>query len=169
MKEAMKTLRLRDFDYRLENQAYFITTRFDNPDGELFLAELFKALIELVGETHFQCEALVVMPDHVHLIVFKTSPSSESLGDMMRCLKSKSVYLLKSCRMVERSFWKAGYYEHAIRDDRDLKTKMEYLIANPVRAGIVIDPFEYPRLFVNEIKNGATQGRPLRSGKDVSV
>ncbi|MEW5993811.1 MAG: transposase [Candidatus Zixiibacteriota bacterium] len=158
----MKTLRLRDFDYAIENQTYFVTVRFDNPNGDLFLSELFKALKQLISETDFSCDALVVMADHAHFIVHKSSVSSQSLGDLMRRLKSKSVYLLKNRKLSVQSFWKRGYYERVIRDEHDWKTRMEYLIANPFRASITGDPYRYPYLFIKGFKDGATQGRPLR-------
>ena len=33
-------------------------------------------------------------------------------------------------------FWEVEYYDHLIRDERDLKAQLEYVLANPIKAGL---------------------------------
>jgi hypothetical protein len=40
--------------------------------------------------------------------------------------------------------WQAGYYERILRDDDAPRAIARYIIANPVRAGLVTSPLEYP-------------------------
>ena len=42
--------------------------------------------------------------------------------------------------------WQRYGFEHSIRDEMELALTIRYVIANPVRAGLVIHPFEYPYL-----------------------
>jgi len=44
----------------------------------------------------------------------------------------------------ETPLWQKGYYEHVLRDEEDSKEIAFYIIANPVRAGLVQSPDDYP-------------------------
>jgi putative transposase len=165
----MKSTRLKRFDYSRQNQAYFFTLRFINPMSNGVLRALYKNLLKLFDESGFACDALVVMPDHVHLVTHKNVESRERLGDLVRVLKSKSLYLLKKVHLVDRTFWQRGYYEHVIRNEEDWQEKVNYTINNPIKAGLATLPWDYPYLFVGGLINGVEQGHPLSGGKDVGT
>jgi len=107
--------------------------------------------------------AVVVMPDHVHLLL---RPLRNSDGwpyafvDILQCLKSATAHrinkLLHLCGPVseEESF------DHVLRSDESLKEKCEYIRQNPVRRGLVQRPEEYRWLWVNPDLCGA--GAPAR-------
>lgn len=40
--------------------------------------------------------------------------------------------------------WQAGYFEHVLREDEDTRRVAGYILANPVRAGLVANPEDYP-------------------------
>ncbi|MNN75503.1 hypothetical protein D3C81_1918110 [compost metagenome] len=40
--------------------------------------------------------------------------------------------------------WQSGYHDHALRRDEDLKAAARYLVANPLRAGLVKSVRDYP-------------------------
>ena len=42
--------------------------------------------------------------------------------------------------------WQDGYYERVLRRDEDIKEVARYIFENPVRAGLVQSPTEYPYL-----------------------
>jgi REP element-mobilizing transposase RayT len=44
----------------------------------------------------------------------------------------------------ESSVWQPGYHDHAVRQDEDLRAMARYVVANPVRAGLVKDIGDYP-------------------------
>ena len=46
--------------------------------------------------------------------------------------------------------WQQSFYDHSIKDDRDLINHIEYIRNNPVKAGLVEQPEDYPFLFVDE-------------------
>ncbi len=136
--------------------------------GEVVKA-LYETLLRLFDKSGFAYDVLVVMPDHVHLVTHKETESAERLSDLVCKLKSKSLYLLKSADVVHRTFWQRGYHEHVIRNENDWVEKVQYVINNPVKASLVASPGLYPYLFVEGMFNGATQGRPLREGKDMNT
>jgi len=165
----MKSTRLKQFDYSGQSQAYFLTLRFvHSMSGEVVKA-LYETLLRLFDKSGFAYDVLVVMPDHVHLVTHKETESAERLSDLVCLLKSKSLYLLKKEGHVQRTFWQRGYYEHVIRNEKDWLEKVQYMIYNPVEAGLAPSAEAYPYLFVNVMLDGATQGRPLREGKDMNT
>jgi len=42
------------------------------------------------------------------------------------------------------SVWQDGFHDHALRREEDLKEVARYIIANPVRAGLVTRVGDYP-------------------------
>ena len=83
----------------------------------------------------------VVMPDHVHLLL---QLGEADLSDIVRRLKARSATLLN--REIGRSgrFWEPGYHDHALREEEDLRAVARYIVANPLRAGLVHHVGQYP-------------------------
>jgi hypothetical protein len=46
----------------------------------------------------------------------------------------------------KRRLWQDGYYDRVLRPDDDPKKIARYIIDNPVRAGLVRSPLDYPLL-----------------------
>ncbi len=46
--------------------------------------------------------------------------------------------------MCRGRLWQEGYYERVLRDDDASRDIARYIIANPVRGGLVTSPIEYP-------------------------
>jgi putative transposase len=74
--------------------------------------------------------AWVAMPDHVHLLV--TPAEDVSLEKAIQFMKGGFSFRLKSGREV----WQRGYTEHRIQDAVDYDRHVEYIVRNPVRAGL---------------------------------
>lgn len=81
------------------------------------------------------------MPDHVHLLLDATSPTSD-FRRLMNVWKQKTGYA--HVRATGARLWQNGYYDHVIRQDEDRLDVIAYLIANPLRAGLVKDVDQYP-------------------------
>ena len=83
-----------------------------------------------------QTLAFVVMPDHLHWLMSLGSISSldQVVGGV------KSVVAHKAGRRI----WQKGFHDHALRREEDLAKVAEYIILNPVRAGLVDRPENYP-------------------------
>jgi REP element-mobilizing transposase RayT len=79
----------------------------------------------------------VLMPDHVHLLVKLGSEST--LEQTVRTLKSSTSRLFPN----QKPFWQAGYFDRALRKEEDLKDAARYIVANPIRAGLVKSVREY--------------------------
>jgi REP element-mobilizing transposase RayT len=74
------------------------------------------------------CHLAVLMPDHVHLLLSfpDVSAFSEIIGNWKRWLN------------VNRSIhWQENFFEHRLRDDEIFAQKADYILQNPVRAGLI--------------------------------
>mgnify|MGYP000418572673 FL=1 len=84
----------------------------------------------------------VVMPDHVHWLM-QLRPHSE-LTSAIRGVKSASARRIN--RYLGRSgrIWQDGYHDHALRREENVREAARYIVANPLRAGLVKSVRHYP-------------------------
>lgn len=80
--------------------------------------------------------AFVVMPDHLHWLL--ELGERRSLSVVVRAVKAVTAHELG------RTIWQAGFHDHALRREEDLATVARYVVANPVRAGLVQRVGDYP-------------------------
>jgi putative transposase len=101
---------------------------------------------DIVGRGHCQAHAYVVMPDHVHCLL--TLSGTRSLYNVVRAFKAVAT---REARVRDAlrfgKVWQRGYYEHRIRQDDDLRAQARYIVANPLRAGLVKRIVDYPWWF----------------------
>ena len=81
------------------------------------------------------------MPDHLHVLA---DLESETLGKAMHALKGGTARRINAACGVTGALWQRGYHEHAIRAEEDLRTVARYVVANPLRAGLVRRLADYP-------------------------
>ena len=84
----------------------------------------------------------VVMPDHVHWLM---APKGDLV--LSRCvqkIKSITTRRLRMDGLWTGTVWQRGFHDRALRHDEDLQAMARYVIANPVRAGLVQSVREWP-------------------------
>ena len=86
--------------------------------------------------------AFVLMPDHLHWML---QLADGTLPALLRRYKSCSGDAINRVRNTPGSaVWQADSHDHAIRDGADLQQIARYIVANPLRAGLVGSVREYP-------------------------
>lgn len=84
----------------------------------------------------------VIMPNHVHLLLVPGQNETLSLTRWVTWLKSN---LTRNwTNRPEGKIWQAGFWDTQIRDEAHLESKWLYIVQNPVRAGLVTNPAEWP-------------------------
>ncbi|MGG2399072.1 REP-associated tyrosine transposase [Pseudomonas sp. SH1-B] len=105
--------------------------------GRLLVAELRNA-----HETGLvNSLAWVVMPDHLHWLV---QLESTTLNELMRRVKGRSARQINQRSSRTGPLWQHGFHDRALRQEEDLRAVARYVIANPVRAGLVKRVADYP-------------------------
>lgn len=105
--------------------------------GRLLVAELRSAVDDgWVGSL-----AWVVMPDHLHWLI---ELREVSLGAVMRREKGRSSRSVNRYLRQQGALWQAGYHDRAVRQEEDVVVIARYVVANPLRAGLVRRIGDYP-------------------------
>lgn len=86
--------------------------------------------------------AWVLMPDHWHGLI--ELGRMESLSVCVQRLKSNTSKVLRAGRCLSQPVWAPGFHDRAIRSDDNMLAAARYLIANPLRAGLVDNIGKYP-------------------------
>ena len=81
------------------------------------------------------------MPDHLHWL-FQLNENC-TLSDTMKCLKARSARSINQYLNTEGQIWQRSYYDRGLRDGEDIKALSRYIVANPLRAGLVENIGEY--------------------------
>ena len=101
-----------------------------------------RAMMHLDGQEKTQTWAFVVMPDHLHWL-FSLSDGS-TLAKVMHAAKGYSGLWVNKLLGRKGTVWQEGYHDHAVRGEEDLRELARYVVANPVRTGLVARLGDYP-------------------------
>lgn len=97
--------------------------------------------LRAAGEERFEILTYCFMPDHVHLLVEALDDGSDGKAFIARS-KQYSGYHYRA-RTGEK-LWQRDSFERALRNTEGSLAVARYILANPVRAGLVTRPFDYP-------------------------
>ena len=130
----------------IENQVYFVTAVVNQrrpvfEDFYFFLNVIANMKLEHTRGS-VDSIAWIVMPDHFHWL-FALNHGNE-LAKVIKAFKGRSARDLNKYLGTRGSFWQHAYYDHALRKDEDIKQVARYIVANPLRAGLVEKIEDYP-------------------------
>lgn len=83
----------------------------------------------------------VIMPDHIHLFC-APGPSPEPLKQWIRYWKT--IASKNWPRPNEHPTWQRDFWDTQLRRHESYDSKLEYVVANPVRAGLVENSQDWP-------------------------
>jgi putative transposase len=87
--------------------------------------------------------AYCLMPDHLHW-VFRLG-RRRTLSAVIQTVKGYSAMTINRIRQTPgQPIWQEGFHDHTIRVGSDLRHLARYVVANPLRAGLVEDLGRYP-------------------------
>jgi putative transposase len=98
-------------------------------------------ILRVAGDRHVEVLAYCVMPDHMHLIVIAHAADTD-FREFVRLAKQRSGHAFK--QVCGKRLWQESYFDRTVRDVQELPALVEYMIGNPVGAGLVEDPVDYP-------------------------
>jgi len=124
---------------------------------------LLRSAIKKVRRKHpFEIDAIVLLPDHLHCIW--TLPQQDSdFSTRWRLIKSNfsrnfdhthvgwvearnptgKTHPASRQKKKEKPIWQRRFWEHLIRDQRDLNRHIEYIHYNPVKHGLTKAPVDW--------------------------
>jgi REP element-mobilizing transposase RayT len=125
---------------------YFVTFRarlFLPPSARKIILEEIRTL----AADAIELDAAVVMPDHVHLI-FRLADDAD-LSRVLKLLKGRSARRINQMLEREGAVWMDESFDHVIRNEDELRDKLEYIKQNPVKKGLVKHPEDYKWLLIS--------------------
>ncbi|MEM7799308.1 MAG: transposase [Chloroflexota bacterium] len=146
------SIRKPNWDYR--NPSYYFVTICTQHREPIFQNTNIKQATEWTWRQiptwpqseHVVLDRFVVMPDHVHGLLFLTSgydhePHSQpnnapgSLGAIIGTYKSNAGNRARALLgSIDMKIWQRGYYDRIVRDESELNRIREYIRLNPIRA-----------------------------------
>lgn len=129
-------------------------------------AALREGIQEVQQSMPFTIEAWVLLPDHLHTI-WTLPENDDNFGSRWAVIKrivskrcgsleglSESVRNSRSKR-GESPIWQRRFWEHCIRDERDLQRHLDYIHWNPVKHAYVKRVMDWPySTFHRFVNNG---------------
>ena len=103
------------------------------------------AFVQLLARSAqpFGCQVPIYtfMPDHLHVLMIGEHEKSD-----LKCAmdKFKSLSGLWFYRFRPELHWQTGYWDHVVRAFEGWRSQAKYIAANPCRAGLCQDVFEWP-------------------------
>ena len=124
----------------LPGTVYHISTVTLNREPVFLDLAAARCLIRTLREAEWRDDAstlaFVVMPDHLHWLM--QLGSGRDLSGVVGAVKNVTAHQLG------RRLWQAGFHDHGVRAEEDLRVMARYIVANPLRAGLVERLGDYP-------------------------
>jgi putative transposase len=100
-----------------------------------------------------QLHAVVVMPDHVHMVLEKKFDSADqrtpALGEIMHSIKGASSHAINKLLDRRGPLWQEEWFDRLPRSADSFHAKIAYVLDNPVRKGLAATRYEYPYLWLS--------------------
>jgi len=94
------------------------------------------------GEGRLTSMAWVLMPDHLHWLV--QLGDQASLSDAVKAFKGRVGQRINATLGRQGAVWQKSFHDRALRSEDDLHEAARYIVANPLRAGLVQRLGDYP-------------------------
>jgi len=128
-------------------RAYFVTVALDDRKQRYFAdwhcARCIVAEMRALHENAVvNSLAWVIMPDHVHWL-FELKDKM-TLSAAIKRFKARSALRVNQRLKRCGTLWQKGFHDHAICQEEDIQGIARYIVANPLRAGLVKHIGDYP-------------------------
>jgi len=142
----------------INNAYYHIINRGNQKQNIFFDASDYDAYLKIIKHYkkifYFKVFGYCLMPNHIHLII-QPKKSQELASIMQRLTQVYTLWFNEKYKKVGH-LWQGRFKNMVINKDEYFIDCISYVEANPVKAGLVATPREYPwssyrsRLFGNK-------------------
>ena len=128
--------------WTLEGETYFVTFRLAARQLGPEEVVLVRDRIVAGAARHYDLQAALVMPDHVHLLLCPRA--GVSLSRVMKGIKGVTARRLNQRWGSRGKVWQEESFDRIVRDQAEFDEKLRYMFGNPLKAGLTDDPWMYP-------------------------
>lgn len=100
--------------------------------------------------TKLQMHGVVIMPDHIHMIFTPLKDGQGNpygLAEIMNGIKGASAHSINKVLNRKGRVWQSESFDHVLRSDESIHSKVQYICENPVRKSLVESMDDYPWLW----------------------
>jgi putative transposase len=130
----------------LPGYPHHVIQRGNNKQAIFTTTADYQRLLDLLEENAKKFDvavhAYVLMSNHFHLLA--TPKAADGLPKMMQAVGRSYVRYFNDAQKRSGTLWEGRYKSTLIQTDRYLLACMAYIDLNPVRAGLVVQPQDYP-------------------------
>jgi len=134
-------------DVWIENPTYFITTCVDKRKPVLASKEVQDILVEkwlnAFDRYSWAIGRYVIMPNHVHFFCSSLEQSTR-LSAYIGKWKEWTCKSIRERTSLDNFRWQNRFFDHVMRNEESRSEKWNYVRNNPVRAGLVQTPEDWP-------------------------
>jgi REP element-mobilizing transposase RayT len=109
------------------------------------------------NDVKLDVHAAVVMPDHVHMIfvplVHAQKREIYSLAEILDAIKGASGHKINRALNRTGKVWQTESFDHVVRSSESLDQKIQYIMDNPIRRGLVRNAEDYLWIWRKPFKN----------------
>lgn len=139
-----KYIRLPRIDYANPASVFNLTVDAEQRQRHFVNPQFNDEVVALLRGEAVRCGCPIriycLMPTHLHLLA---QPGSRSLIDLVGAFKKKTADLAReTCRI--KKLWQRSFFDHRLRSYESELEQYEYIRMNPVRAGLVDHPADWP-------------------------
>lgn len=116
-----------------------IENYLDRGIGNCFLqqrpiAQLVQDALEYFHKERYRLNSWCIMPNHVH-VIFRPL-NGHLLNKILHSWKSYTSTQANTFLNRSGTFWQREYYDHLVRNEKEFYRIVEYIVENPVKAGL---------------------------------
>lgn len=107
------------------------------------IAKIVTGAFHYYAGKRYELQAYCVMSNHVHLLIRAVQDDKGGfhlISDTVRLLKSHTAHEINKFLHRTGQFWDDFYFDRIIRDEHDYTNVVNYILMNPVAAGLVDSP-----------------------------
>lgn len=155
--QILKAKKPRNYKYLINKLKYDFSYKYDkfldhNSHGKCYLkneqvAQVVAEKLHQFDKEYYELEAYTIMPNHVHLLIdtakqlenegIDCESSYIQLDKIMQLIKGGSAFEANKILSRKGTFWMKDSYDHYIRNEKEWDNVLEYIVNNPVDAGLV--------------------------------
>ncbi len=123
------------------------------------VAEIVQREIHALHPQTYRLICYCIMPNHVHLLIdlldiHEPAPLKEgqhytALSHAMKTLKGRTGYACRKLIGGSGAFWQHESYDHVVRNQHEFENIINYILNNPVKAGLVSNWQDWKYSFVS--------------------
>ena len=132
---------------RVAGACYFLTLTLQDRSSDLLVRhhlELGRALRHMQQHKPCRLPAIVLLPDHVHLLMSLPDGDADYSSRIRLCkasfvreIRGRDDVDIRLNAKGEANVWQRRFWEHLIRDEQDFAAHVDYIHINPLKHGLV--------------------------------